>query len=215
MPFAHIASAQLPTAHGPFEIHSFAADPATGRAPEDHVALSLNLPADPDTPVLVRLHSECLTGDAFASLRCDCGPQLNSTLAMIQQAGQGVLLYLRQEGRGIGLPNKIRAYALQDQGHDTLDANLMLGLPADARTYDMCRAMLQFLHIKKIRLITNKPLKQQALEAMGFEVVERVPLHVGHNRHNQKYIQTKRERMGHLAEAPALDLRTTTPESEP
>ena len=90
MPFAHIASAQLPTAHGPFEIHSFAADPATGRAPEDHVALSLNLPADPDTPVLVRLHSECLTGDAFASLRCDCGPQLNSTLAMIQQAGQGV-----------------------------------------------------------------------------------------------------------------------------
>lgn len=213
MTFAHVASAQLPTAHGLFDIHSFTADTRTGCSAEDHVALSLNLPVtDPETPVLVRLHSECLTGDAFASLRCDCGPQLNHTLDMIQQAGQGVLLYLRQEGRGIGLPNKIRAYALQDQGHDTLDANLMLGLPADARSYDMCRVMLEHLQVRKIRLITNNPLKQQALEAMGFEVVERVPLHVGQNRHNQKYIDTKRERMGHLGETPVVDLRPSPTE---
>ncbi len=208
MSFFHVASARLPTRYGAFEIHSFAADATSGSPPQDHVALSLNLPAEPDTPVLVRLHSECLTGDAFGSLRCDCGPQLDHALELIQQAGQGVLIYLRQEGRGIGLPNKIRAYALQDQGHDTLDANLMLGLPADARRYDMCRDMLDFLQIKKVRLLTNNPLKQQALEVMGFEVVERVPLHVGHNRHNQKYIQTKRERMGHLTDAPAAGGKT-------
>ena len=198
MPFAHIASAQLPTAHGPFEIHSFAADPATGRAPEDHVALSLNLPADPDTPVLVRLHSECLTGDAFASLRCDCGPQLNSTLAMIQQAGQGVLLYLRQEGRGIGLINKIRAYKLQDGGADTVEANEQLGFPADMRDFRIAREMLALLGVDAVRIMTNNPRKIATLEQAGIRVAERVPLQVGRNEFNDHYLNTKRAKLGHL-----------------
>lgn len=194
MPFEFVASSKLPTRHGDFDIHVFE-DPASG---EEHVALSLNLPTHDAQPVLVRLHSECLTGDAFGSLRCDCGPQLDATLQMIQQAGRGALLYLRQEGRGIGLPNKIRAYALQDQGHDTLDANLMLGLPADARTYEMCTIMLAHLGITQVNLITNNPAKRAALEQLGIDVVERTPLHVGHNPHNAAYISTKRRRMGHL-----------------
>lgn len=189
-----IASSKLPTAFGDFIISVFQ-DPQTQ---EEHVALSVGLDKPADEPTLVRIHSECLTGDAFASLKCDCGPQLQATMRMIQQHGRGVILYLRQEGRGIGLTNKIRAYALQDQGHDTVDANLLLNLPADARTYDMCLIMLKYLGIEQVRLITNNPLKIEALQQLGIDVVDRVPLIVGKNRFNEQYLQTKKERMDHL-----------------
>jgi GTP cyclohydrolase II len=197
VPIQFVATSKLPTIHGDFDISVFE-DPDTG---EEHVALSkglLNQEAGNDTPVLVRLHSECLTGDAFASLRCDCGPQLNAMLDMIQQEGKGALLYLRQEGRGIGLPNKIRAYALQDQGHDTVDANLLLNLPADARTYEMCTVMLNHLGIGSVKLVTNNPAKMEALQALGVHVVTRVPLQVGKNQYNEGYIETKKQRMRHL-----------------
>lgn len=194
MPIEFVASSKLPTAFGDFKISVFQ-DPKTG---EEHVALSKGLETRPNGPVLVRIHSECLTGDAFASLKCDCGPQLQATQKMINDAGQGVILYLRQEGRGIGLTNKIRAYALQDQGHDTVDANLMLDLPADARQYDMCPIMLNHLGIQQVKLITNNPLKIEALKAQGIDVVERVPLTVGKNQFNEGYLKTKRERMSHL-----------------
>lgn len=144
------------------------------------------------------MHSECLTGDAFGSLKCDCGPQLHSTMKMINDAGQGVILYLRQEGRGIGLTNKIRAYALQDQGHDTLDANLLLNLPADARKYDMCTIMLDYLKIKNVKLITNNPFKIKSLTDLGINIVERIPLKVGLNSFNKAYLETKQKRMSHL-----------------
>lgn len=194
VPIEFVASSKLPTAFGDFKISVFQ-DPATG---EEHVALSKGLETPPNGPVLVRIHSECLTGDAFASLKCDCGPQLQATQKMINDAGQGVILYLRQEGRGIGLTNKIRAYALQDQGHDTVDANLMLNLPADARQYDMCPIMLNHLGIQQVKLITNNPLKIEALKAQGIDVVGRVPLTVGKNQFNEDYLKTKRERMSHL-----------------
>ncbi len=194
MPIKFVATSKLPTAFGEFKITVFQ-DPQTG---EEHVALSKGLDTPPTGPVLVRIHSECLTGDAFASLKCDCGPQLQATQKLINEAGQGVILYLRQEGRGIGLTNKIRAYALQDQGHDTVDANLMLNLPADARRYDMCNIMLDHLEIKEVQLITNNPLKIKALTDLGIKVVDRVPLTVGLNPHNEEYLKTKHERMSHM-----------------
>ncbi len=194
MPFQFVACSKLPTQYGTFDISVFE-DADTGK---EHVALSLNMTEPSEQPVMLRLHSECLTGDAFGSLRCDCGPQLQATLQLIQKQGRGVVLYLRQEGRGIGLPNKIRAYALQDQGHDTLDANLMLGLPADGRTYEMCKTMLDHFGVQQINLVTNNPAKQKALQDLGFEVTQRTPLHVGYNPFNAGYILTKRSRMGHL-----------------
>ncbi len=198
MPIQFVASSKLPTAHGEFDISVFE-DPTTG---EEHVALSKGLLHGQGgvqaESIIVRLHSECLTGDAFASLRCDCGPQLHTTLDMIEAAGKGAVLYLRQEGRGIGLPNKIRAYALQDQGHDTVDANLMLNLPADARTYEMCKIMLDHLGISKVKLVTNNPAKVEALQALGITIVERIPLKVGKNPMNEAYLLTKQQRMRHL-----------------
>lgn len=194
MSIEFVASSKLPTAHGEFIISVFQ-DPETK---EEHVALSKGLEIPGNQPVLVRIHSECLTGDAFSSLKCDCGPQLNATLDLIEQTGHGAILYLRQEGRGIGLTNKIRAYALQDQGHDTVDANLLLNLPADARTYDMCKIMLDHLGIQQVRLITNNPLKLKALQNLGINVIDRVPLTVGRNPFNEDYLKTKRERMSHL-----------------
>lgn len=191
-----VSKSKLPTAFGNFEILAFQ-DPTTG---EEHIALAQGLETVPVKPVLVRMHSECLTGDAFGSLKCDCGPQLHATMKMINDAGQGVILYLRQEGRGIGLTNKIRAYALQDQGHDTLDANLLLNLPADARQYDMCGIMLDYLQIKDVQLITNNPLKIKALTDLGINVVSRVPLTVGFNHFNKAYLETKQKRMSHLYE---------------
>lgn len=192
-----VATSKLPTAHGDFDISVFE-DPVSG---EEHVALSkglVNKSINPDTPILVRMHSECLTGDAFSSLRCDCGPQLNAMMEMIEREGVGAILYLRQEGRGIGLPNKIRAYALQDQGHDTVDANLLLNLPADARTYEMCEIMLSHLGIQQVKLVTNNPAKIEALQALGINVVDRVPLQVGQNAVNAAYLKTKQQRMRHL-----------------
>lgn len=198
-PYKFVSKAKLPTVHGEFDIHVF-----ENEENQEHVMLTCGLPLDPNAPKtaeqtapLVRIHSECLTGDAFSSLKCDCGPQLNATMQAIQQEGCGAILYLRQEGRGIGLTNKIRAYALQDQGHDTLDANLILGLPADARTYEMCKPMLDYVGISKLRLLTNNPDKLSYLEDLGFEVVERIPLVVGLNPFNVEYLATKRERMGH------------------
>lgn len=191
-----VSKSKLPTAFGNFEIIAFQ-DQTTG---EEHIALAQGLETVPVKPVLVRMHSECLTGDAFGSLKCDCGPQLHATMKMINDAGQGVILYLRQEGRGIGLTNKIRAYALQDQGHDTLDANLLLNLPADARQYDMCSIMLDYLQIKHVQLITNNPLKIKALTDLGINVVSRVPLTVGLNHFNKAYLETKQKRMSHLYE---------------
>lgn len=194
MPIEFVATSRLPTAFGEFKITVFQ-DPETG---EEHVALSKGLDTAPTAPVLVRIHSECLTGDAFASLKCDCGPQLQATQKIINEFGQGVILYLRQEGRGIGLTNKIRAYALQDQGHDTVDANLMLNLPADARSYDMCTIMLEHLKVKQVKLITNNPSKIEALKQLDIDVVDRVPLTVGLNPLNADYLKTKHERMSHM-----------------
>lgn len=218
MSYQFITSATLPTRHGEFDIHMFEND-----AGQEQVMLTVGLPVvNPSTRALtdkkttlgladnldsnnhpaiaplVRIHSECLTGDAFGSLKCDCGPQLNAAMQAIQEAGCGAILYLRQEGRGIGLTNKIRAYALQDQGHDTLDANLMLGFPADARTYEMCGTMLAHVGVTKVRLITNNPDKVAYLTENGIKVVERVPLLVGVNAANASYLATKRDRMGHL-----------------
>jgi len=194
VPIEFVATSRLPTAFGEFKITVFQ-DPQTG---EEHVALSKGLDIPPTGPVLVRIHSECLTGDAFASLKCDCGPQLQATLKLINDVGQGVVLYLRQEGRGIGLTNKARAYALQDQGHDTVDANLMLNLPADARRYDMCTIMLDHLKINQVKLVTNNPSKISALKDLGIDVIDRVPLTVGLNPFNAEYLKTKHERMAHM-----------------
>lgn len=194
MSYQFITSAKLPTRHGTFDIHVF-----ENAAGEEHVMLTVGLPcSDAAVIPLVRIHSECLTGDAFGSLKCDCGPQLNATMQAMQADGHGALLYLRQEGRGIGLTNKIRAYALQDQGHDTLDANLMLGLPADARTYEMCQDMLTHVGVTQVRLMTNNPKKLHYLQQLGFDIIERVPLIVGINEHNEGYLETKRDRMGHI-----------------
>jgi len=168
------------------------------RSPEeaaDHVALIIGK-RDGNPPV-VRLHSECLTGDVLGSLKCDCGPQLHAALHAMADAPWGVLLYLRQEGRGIGLVNKLRAYALQDQGYDTVDANLRLGFPVEARDFAIAGRMLELLNIPRIRLMTNNPEKVARLEKEGVEVVERIPLALPTNPHNEQYLATKRDRTGH------------------
>jgi GTP cyclohydrolase II len=162
----------------------------------EHVALLIG--AFGGKPPLVRLHSECLTGDVFGSLKCDCGPQLRQALRLIEEAGGGVLLYLRQEGRGIGLANKLRAYALQDRGLDTVDANLRLGFADDERGYGDAAAMLGELGIGEVRLLTNNPAKVDGLAAAGIEVVERVPHHMPTNPHNADYVATKQSKSGHL-----------------
>lgn len=182
----------LPTGFGDFQIQVFHEE-TTGF---DHVALTLGDMEGPD-PVLVRVHSECLTGDVFSSTRCDCGPQLHAALNAIVERGWGTLLYLRQEGRGIGLHAKIQAYHLQDAGADTLDANLMLGHPADARDYAIAAEMLEALSVSEVNLLTNNPEKVAQLEQHGIKVVKRTPLIVGVNTNNRDYLATKGERMGH------------------
>jgi GTP cyclohydrolase II len=187
------SEAKLPTDYGEFRIRVFHEE-STGL---DHVALTLGDMQGPD-PVLIRVHSECLTGDAFASRRCDCGPQLQAALQAISERGWGCLLYLRQEGRGIGLHAKIQAYHLQDKGADTLDANLMLGLPADGRDYSIASGMLSALDIQEVSLLTNNPNKVEQLRSHQINVVEMVPLIVGVGEHNREYLQTKGQRMGHF-----------------
>lgn len=186
------ADARLPTEHGDFRIRVFHEE-ETGL---DHVALLLGDMSGPD-PVLVRVHSECLTGDAFSSLRCDCGPQLEAAMKMIQEVGWGCLVYLRQEGRGIGLHAKIQAYNLQDRGADTLEANLMLGHPADARDYGIASEILDSAGIDRVNLMTNNPDKVDQLSEYGINVVERRPLVAGVGESNVDYLSTKARRMGH------------------
>jgi len=164
----------------------------------DHMALVMGDLAV-DEPVLVRVHSECLTGDAFGSLRCDCGEQLEAAMKMIQSEGRGVLLYMRQEGRGIGLKNKIRAYGLQDQeGLDTVEANERLGFPPDLRDYGVGAQILRDLGVRQMRIITNNPGKRAGIEGYGLEIVERVPLEIQPNEKNLEYLRTKKEKLGHV-----------------
>ncbi len=192
-PVTLLSQAALPTRFGEFKVAVFDIDGTPGEA----VAL-MRGPLGADVIPLVRLHSECLTGDVLGSLRCDCGQQLMAALAQIAKADSGVLLYLRQEGRGIGLANKIRAYALQDTGLDTVDANLALGLPVDRREYASAAAILRELGLRQVRLLTNNPLKHAALERHGIQVIERVPISIPPNSVNRSYLRTKANRMGHL-----------------
>jgi GTP cyclohydrolase II len=187
-----VAAAALPTRFGLFEMIVY-----LDAQQKEQVALTCGDLRGTEPP-LTRLHSECMTGDVFGSERCDCGPQLDAALQAIQAAGRGVLLYLRQEGRGIGLINKIRAYSLQQQGLDTVDANRALGLPDDQREYGVAAAMLTELGVREVRLMSNNPAKIAGLERHGITVTDRVPLHVATNAHSEPYIQTKRRRMGHL-----------------
>ncbi len=186
------ADARLPTEHGDFRIRVFQED-TTGL---DHVALTLGDMQGPN-PVLVRVHSECLTGDAFGSLRCDCGPQLDTALRRIQEIGWGCLVYLRQEGRGIGLHAKIQAYNLQDKGADTLDANLLLGHPADARDYRIAAKILAAVGVERVCLLTNNPDKAIQLQNHDIDVHELMPLIAGVTEDNRDYLSTKVKRMGH------------------
>jgi len=195
-----VAQAGLPTRYGTFEMFVYSTSDH-----KEHVALTLGA-IDDGEPVLVRAHSECLTGDVFGSSRCDCGEQLADSLRFLQEQGCGVLLCLRQEGRGIGLAKKISAYALQEQGLDTVEANHALGLPEDMRDYRVAAEMLLDLGVRKARLLTNNPAKVEGLQRYGVEVVERVPLGISPNPWNLGYLRTKRVKMGHLfSKATALD----------
>ncbi len=195
MTLSFVEKSLLPTHWGTFDIHGFD-DRESGK---EHVALTMG-DFQGDEPVLVRIHSECLTGDALGSLRCDCGSQLQEAMRQIAENGEGAILYLRQEGRGIGLLNKLKAYHLQDQGADTVEANERLGFGADLRDYSGCKAMLDHLNISRVRLLTNNPRKVAALAELGIDVAERIPLHTGRNPHNSKYLETKMGKLGHLPE---------------
>ncbi|WP_439134506.1 GTP cyclohydrolase II [Pseudomaricurvus sp.] len=192
----YIESSKLPTSMGIFDMHGFE-DTETGK---EHVVLSMGQ-IDDSEPVLARIHSECLTGDALFSLRCDCGAQLQAAMHRIAIEGRGVIFYLRQEGRGIGLMNKIKAYHLQDNGADTVEANEQLGFGADMRDYSILKPMLEHMGIAEIRLMTNNPRKVKALQELGINVVERVAHESGRNPHNIKYLETKKGKLGHLLEA--------------
>ncbi|AHW60704.1 GTP cyclohydrolase II /3,4-dihydroxy-2-butanone 4-phosphate synthase [Draconibacterium orientale] len=182
----------LPTDYGDFRIVPFR-QKSNGA---EHVAL-IKGEWEPNEPILVRVHSSCMTGDIFGSMRCECGDQLHSSMEMIEKAGKGVIVYMMQEGRGIGLLNKIAAYKLQDQGLDTVDANIHLGFKADERDYGVGAQILSNLGVSKMRLLTNNPIKRVGLEGYGLEVTDIVPIEIAPNEHNQRYMKTKRDRMGH------------------
>jgi 3,4-dihydroxy 2-butanone 4-phosphate synthase/GTP cyclohydrolase II len=202
----HEESIQMPTAYGEFTLHLFRS--IVDERP--HLALSVGISqpetskgnAPLDDPVLVRPHSECLTGDVFRSLRCDCGPQLDQAMTAIQQEGRGIIVYMRQEGRGIGIRNKIRAYRLQDQGMDTVEANQALGFKADQRDYGIGAQILRFLGVRRMRILTNNPRKFRGLQGYGLSIAERVPLEIQPNPANERYLRTKRDKLGHLLDTP-------------
>jgi GTP cyclohydrolase II len=185
--FESLARATLPTRFGDFDTYVFT---------DEHVALVYG-DVQGREDVLLRVHSECMTSEVFGSLKCDCKEQLEAAMAAIAHAGAGVVLYLRQEGRGIGLANKIRAYALQSRGHDTVDANRLLGLPDDARRYDVVKEMLELLDVGSVRLMTNNPAKERALRALGVRVEGRLPVVVPPTKHSARYLESKRLRMEH------------------
>ncbi|MEB2780652.1 bifunctional 3,4-dihydroxy-2-butanone-4-phosphate synthase/GTP cyclohydrolase II [Algoriphagus sp. C2-6-M1] len=182
----------LPTDFGDFELIAF----RQTNTQELHLAL-IKGKWEKDEPILVRVHSSCMTGDIFGSCRCDCGPQLHGAMQMVQKEGKGVILYMNQEGRGIGLINKLKAYKLQEEGMDTVQANLALGLPSDSRDYGVGAQILRDLEVRKLRLISNNPQKRVGLLGYGLQIVEQVPIEIVPNVHNEKYLQTKRDKMGH------------------
>ena len=184
---------KLPTKHGDFKAVGFKSSIDS----DEHIALVMG-EIDPDEPILVRVHSECVTGDAFGSLRCDCGEQVELALDQIAAEGNGIFLYMRQEGRGVGLHNKLRAYALQDSGMDTVEANKQIGFPPDLRDYGVGAQILVDLGVKKLKLMTNNPRKIVGVDAFGLEVTDRVPIQVSPNAFNRRYLETKRDKMGHL-----------------
>jgi 3,4-dihydroxy 2-butanone 4-phosphate synthase/GTP cyclohydrolase II len=188
-----ISVSEMPTQYGNFQVYSFV-NKITG---ENHVALVIGDITTPE-PVLVRVHSECLTGDVFGSLRCDCGEQLAEAMKRIAKEGRGVFLYMRQEGRGIGLVNKLKAYSFQDQGMDTVEANHTLGFPADLRDYGIGAQILVGMGIRKLRLLTNNPKKISGITGWGLEIVERISIEVSHNEKNIEYLKTKKVKMGHF-----------------
>src|SRR5712692_3327968 len=193
-----VAAAKLPTEWGDFNIAGY----RSLNSDEEFVVLFKG-EMRPDVPTLVRIHSQCLTGDVFGSTKCDCGPQLHRTMQMIQQEGRGALVYQQQEGRGIGILNKIRAYALQDEGADTVEANERLGLAVDSREYRRCADVLFDLGLCKVKVISNNPGKLHALEQAGMEITERVSIEVAASEPSAKYLRTKKEKLGHLLDLTA------------
>jgi 3,4-dihydroxy 2-butanone 4-phosphate synthase/GTP cyclohydrolase II len=191
-----VGSSLLPTRHGEFTVIGY----RTLIDAKEHMALVMGDLTTPE-PTLVRVHDQCVTGDVFGSLRCDCGEQLEQAMRRVAEAGRGAIVYMDQEGRGIGLHNKIRAYGLQDDGLDTVEANQALGLPVDSREYGIGMQILLDLGVRQMRLMTNNPAKRSGLEGFGLEIIERVPIEVAPNAHNVRYLRTKREKMGHLLAA--------------